>query len=42
LHKHRWRDGDVLFIDNHRFLHGRELMDGESERVIYSRFGYWS
>lgn len=41
LQKHRWRDGDVLLIDNHRFLHGRELTCGEGERIIYSRFGYW-
>lgn len=41
LKKHRWRDGDLLVLDNHRVLHGREAMMGPDQRVIYSRFGYW-
>lgn len=42
LNKHRWVDGDLLILDNHRLLHGREMMPVPGERVIYSRFGFWS
>ncbi len=42
LYKHRWQDGDLLLLDNHRFLHGREIMTAPGDRVIFSRFGYWS
>lgn len=41
LNKHRWQDYDLLVIDNHRLLHGREPMMLEDIRVIFSRFGYW-
>ncbi len=40
MYKHRWLDGDVLLIDNHFVLHGREWMESPGERIIYSRFGY--
>jgi len=44
LRKHRWVNGDILVLDNHRLWHGRELLlEAETEeRLIYSRFGYWS
>lgn len=42
LNKHRWVDGDLLILDNHRLLHGREMMPVPGERVIYSRFGFWN
>lgn len=41
LQAHRWQDGDLLLLDNHRVLHGRLPMREASERVIFSRFGYW-
>jgi Taurine catabolism dioxygenase TauD, TfdA family len=41
LNKHRWQDFDLLVLDNHRLLHGREPMVGDSVRTIFSRFGYW-
>ncbi len=41
LHKHRWMDSDVLLLNNHYVLHGRVNMSMPSERVIFSRFGYW-
>jgi hypothetical protein len=28
-------------LDNHRLLHGREPMEDDSVRIIFSRFGYW-
>lgn len=40
LRKHRWEDGDLLILDNHRFLHGREPMSPSDRRVIFSRFAY--
>lgn len=41
LHKHRWHDGDILMLDNHRVLHGREVLEAPSDRIIYGRFGFW-
>lgn len=41
MNKHRWQDGDLLILDNHRVLHGRECMHEIGNRIIYSRFGYW-
>jgi hypothetical protein len=37
---HRWLAGDILLIDNTRFLHGRTMTQGPCERVIVSRFGW--
>jgi hypothetical protein len=42
LKRHRWQDGDLLVLDNHRVLHGRERMVSPDQRVIYSRFGFWA
>lgn len=42
LNEHRWNDGDLLILDNHRVLHGRQPMARADDRVIYSRFGYWA
>ena len=36
---HRWRPGDVLLIDNTRFLHGRRRLHGYDRRVL-TRFGH--
>lgn len=41
LNKHRWQDYDLLVLDNHRLLHGREPMVDDGVRIIFSRFGYW-
>ncbi len=35
-----WRAGDVLMLDNTRFLHGRTPIVDASERLIASYFGY--
>jgi len=38
--QHQWLTNDILIFDNLRFMHGREMTDGESNRSILSRFGY--
>lgn len=40
IRKHRWQNGDLLILDNHRFLHGRVQMSQPCQRVIFSRFAY--
>lgn len=35
-----WRPGDLLLLDNSRFMHGRRRVTGNGPRVIASRFGY--
>ncbi len=35
-----WRDGDVLMLDNTRFLHGRTAIIDAGERLIATYFGY--
>ena len=35
-----WRAGDVLMLDNTRFLHGRTAIVDPGERVILTYFGY--
>jgi alpha-ketoglutarate-dependent taurine dioxygenase len=37
---HRWRAGDVLMLDNSRFMHGRNTVTDPGERVIWTQFGY--
>ena len=39
LVRHRWRAGDLLVIDNTRWMHGREPTAAPCPRVILSRFG---
>lgn len=39
IFKHRWNKGDMLIIDNLRFMHGREITSRDCERILYSRFG---
>lgn len=36
----RWRQGDVLMLDNTRFMHGRTEIVDTQERLIASFFGY--
>ncbi|MFO1254494.1 MAG: TauD/TfdA family dioxygenase [Sphingomonadaceae bacterium] len=36
----RWHKGDVLMLDNTRFMHGRTAVLDPSERVIATFFGY--
>lgn len=36
----RWQAGDVLVLDNTRFLHGRRAIRDASERTIATFFGY--
>ncbi|HEY4654608.1 MAG TPA: TauD/TfdA family dioxygenase [Cyclobacteriaceae bacterium] len=37
---HRWQAGDVLMIDNTRFMHGRTMTQRHCDRIIASRFGW--
>lgn len=37
---HRWRRGDLLMLDNSRFLHGRNPVQDPSAREIWTRFGF--
>ena len=36
----KWRNGDVLMLDNTRFMHGRTPILDTSERLIATYFGY--
>jgi hypothetical protein len=36
----RWRRGDILIVDNSRFMHGRNRILNAGERKIASYFGY--
>lgn len=35
-----WRKGDVLLLDNTRFMHGRTAITDPAERIIATFFGY--
>jgi hypothetical protein len=37
--KHQWAKGDILIIDNHRFMHGKEIAESSHDRIIYTKFG---
>ncbi len=37
---HKWQDGDILVLDNTRYLHGRRKINDVEERRILSYFGY--
>ena len=39
---HRWQAGDVLMLDNSRFMHGRSSVQDPAGRVIWTQFGYAS
>lgn len=39
IYRHRWQIDDVLIVDNHRYMHGREMTAKPCERVLVSRFG---
>ena len=36
----RWQAGDLLMLDNSRFMHGREAVVADDGRLIASFFGY--
>lgn len=36
----KWREGDLLIVDNSRFMHGRNQILNSAERKIASYFGY--
>ena len=38
----RWQKGDVLMLDNTRFMHGRSPIGDPEARRIYTQFGYAS
>jgi alpha-ketoglutarate-dependent taurine dioxygenase len=35
-----WRPGDILILDNSRFMHGRNAINEPADRLIASYFGY--
>jgi alpha-ketoglutarate-dependent taurine dioxygenase len=35
-----WRPGDLLMLDNTRFMHGRTAIEDPGERLILTHFGY--
>lgn len=37
---HKWQQGDVLVVDNSRYMHGRRAIADEVERRIATSFGY--
>lgn len=37
---HRWRQGDILMLDNTRFMHGRRAIEDAHARNIVTYFGY--
>ena len=37
---HRWQTGDILMLDNSRFMHGRNPVDDPDHRRIWTQFGY--
>ena len=37
---HNWQIGDMLVLDNTRWLHGRTQTKNDCERVLFSRFGW--
>lgn len=39
-HPHAWRVGDILVLDNSRFMHGRRAISDPQHRIIASYFGY--
>ena len=39
-YSHRWQQGDVLLLDNSRFMHGRKAIADPGERRIATYFGY--
>ena len=39
-YSHRWQQGDVVLLDNSRFMHGRRAIADSSERRIATYFGY--
>jgi alpha-ketoglutarate-dependent taurine dioxygenase len=39
-YSHRWQEGDVVLLDNSRFMHGRRAIADTSERRIATYFGY--
>lgn len=38
-HPHRWASGDLLLLDNRRFMHGRRMTSAPCDRLLVSRFG---
>lgn len=36
-----WREGDLLMLDNSRFMHGRTAVTDPDARRIATYFGYW-
>ena len=39
-YSHRWQEGDVILLDNSRFMHGRKAIVEPEQRRIATYFGY--
>jgi len=39
-YSHRWQQGDVVLLDNSRFMHGRKAIADPGDRRIATYFGY--
>jgi len=39
-YSHRWMQGDIILLDNSRYMHGRKAIADASERRIATYFGY--
>lgn len=39
-YSHKWQQGDVILLDNSRFMHGRKAIVDAGERRIATYFGY--
>lgn len=39
-YKHVWQKGEVLILDNTRYMHGRTMTVRDCERVLITRFGW--
>lgn len=42
VYPHRWEKGDIVILDNTRWMHGRTLTEYDCERVLVSRFGWFT
>ncbi|OOZ36872.1 hypothetical protein BOW52_10515 [Solemya elarraichensis gill symbiont] len=40
LYAHKWKTGDLLLVDNKRYMHGRNMFDKAGKREIFTRFGW--
>lgn len=41
MYPHAWQAGDIVVLDNTRWMHGRTMTERDCERVLVSRFGWF-